>query len=57
MKPIIYWSPDDGRYICELHQSDFHEDFDEQQYRIFMSCGVGKTPREAYEDWVRDCKR
>jgi len=54
MKPIIYWYPEGSCYICEIAQSDFDEDFDEQEHFVFKCCGAGKTPKQAYEDWMSE---
>lgn len=60
MKPKIYWYSNDeyGLYICQIPEEQYEPDvFTEDEHYVYMACGAGKTIREAYESWVRDCER
>lgn len=55
MKPHIYWY-DSSVFICQIpdHKKPT-EPMTDDEYYAFVSCGAGKTMRESYEDWLRDC--
>ena len=58
MKPRIYRQVTeygDIYWFCELPDSaEPKEDASEKEWHTWSCCGVGKTMREAYEDWVKD---
>lgn len=58
LKPTIKridYSPE--HYGCR-YSEDLYEEVlkaPEQEYWNYLCVGVGKTPTEAYQDWLKDC--
>ena len=54
LKPIILKTPE-GLYVCEIPVENEPEDgASDRTCWIWAACGVGASPVEAYDNWVKD---
>lgn len=55
MKPLITKTTE-GLYTCEIPIENEPEDgATDAVWWTWAACGVGASPVEAYQDWLRDC--
>lgn len=57
MKPRIYKDKKWNNYYCELPEEAEPDPSDEKAHYIWTCCGVGKTMKGAYENWLEDIER
>jgi len=45
------------QYVCKYSEDLYVEvlNASEQEFWNYLCVGVGKTPTEAYQDWLKDC--
>lgn len=54
MKPLILKTTE-GLYLCELPiENEPEEDASDREWWIWAACGVGSSPVEAYDSWLKD---
>jgi hypothetical protein len=54
MKPIILKTPE-GLYVCEIPiESEPEDNAPDEAWWIWAATGVGSSPVEAYDKWVKD---
>lgn len=55
MKPIILKTKPEGLYLCEIPIENEPEDgATDAEWWIWAATGVGGSPVDAYNDWVKD---
>lgn len=44
-------------FICQADTTEeYSENIDNQYWWSMMAVGMGKSPEEAYKDWLKDCE-
>ena len=44
-------------YFCSIPQDQPPDDLAEaKHWYVYLACGAGLTPEEAYNNWLKDCE-